>query len=59
MVENFWLKVEKNSYRGQRIYENSSYKFSSFDKAKKILLFEEYQAAHGLLKDTVMKSSNY
>ena len=30
--------------------------FSSFDKAKEFYYSREYQAAHGLLKDTVIRS---
>ena len=41
---------------GREFMRTAVIEFSSFDKAKEFYYSREYQAAHGLLKDTVIRS---
>ena len=41
---------------GREFMRTAVIEFSSFDKAKKFYYSREYQAAHGLLEDTVIRS---
>ena len=41
---------------GREFTRTAVIEFSSFDKAKEFYYSKEYQAAHGLLKDTVIRS---
>ena len=41
---------------GREFIRTAVLEFSSFDKAKEFYYSREYQAAHGLLKDTVIRS---
>ena len=41
---------------GREFMRTAVIEFTSFDKAKEFYYSREYQAAHGLLKDTVIRS---
>ena len=41
---------------GREFIRTAVLEFSSFDNAKEFYYSREYQAAHGLLKDTVIRS---
>ena len=55
-MEKFWSEEEKKiSTEGNDFVRTAVIEFSSFEIAKKFFYSSEYQAAHALLKNTVIR----